>query len=510
VVTGSDECNIECVIELRDILRKLGRKNWFGRMRQALRCYVHVLDRDLAEILRKKLKELEHCDRLDVEVFNALERTARRLLEDIATSTLNGHPIRPIADNEFAHVFLLGFGEFGQTLALKLGELAHFENGKRLRMTICDREIEKKAKPFVARHPQFGPEIGSIPDWNFKLECDQWNSKHYRPVKSCQLDDQSPNPSPGIEYVCNAQYIEYVEATDPSFLMGLNSCCEASGAKPIILVCFEDDRQNFAIGERLLEKLKMNERRWPIFVWIPRQRELSQLLSDQRERLESSESPNDSLCDLIPFGQCYGSVSYSEVTGSWSEWLARHLHLIWMGSDQKGWQPCVEGLQKAILADDPITAMRALDWDALEKVAKNVWEQCDEWERASNRSAAIHSVLKAAAVGERIEDLSDMSKPLPNINVPPALDESLRMMEHYRWVSERLIAGWRYDSVRSNIKKTRWQITPWDGLENPPQAVVDKAAADGKELNEKLKDERIVKMVIGLIKSGLLKVRDRQ
>ncbi|MDX1927723.1 MAG: NAD(P)-binding protein [Pirellulaceae bacterium] len=503
VVTGIDECNIECVIEVRDILQRVGRKDWIGRPREALRCYVHVLDRDLAEILRRKLKELEHCERLDVEVFNALERTARRLLEDIATTSLNGHPIRPVTDDQFAHIILMGFGGFGQTLALKLAELAHFENGKRMRMTIVDRDIEKKAQRFVARHPHFGPAFGHIPAWDFDPKCNVWSSRAYRPVESCQL----PKGSPGIEYICNAQYVEYVEATDPSFLKGLNDCYEVEGAKPIILVCFEDDRQNFAIGERLLEKLEVNDRRWPIFVWIPRQRELSQLLADQRSRRKTSKISYNRRCDLIPFGQCYGSVSYTEVTSSWSEWLARHLHLIWMPKDQKGWDPCIEELQGAILAENVVAAMRSLDWKKLDKVAKSVWEKCDEWERASNRSSAIHSVLKAAAVGQYIEHLGNMAGESPQFSVPPLLDERIRMMEHYRWVSERLIAGWRYDTQRNDIKKTRWQITPWERLDSPPQAEIQKTAAKAGILQEKLKDERIVKMVLGLIRSGRLKVK---
>jgi hypothetical protein len=114
--------------------------------------------------------------------------------------------------------------------------------------------------------------------------------------------------------------------------------------------------------------------------------------------------------------------------------------------------------------------------------------------------------LKAAVVGERIEELSDMSQS-KDVDVTPTQDERLRMMEHYRWLSERLLTGWRYDPANSNEKKTRWQIKPWSGLDNPPQAVIDEATAKGERVNEKTKDERIVRLVIGLMKLGRLKVR---
>jgi hypothetical protein len=99
-----------------------------------------------------------------------------------------------------------------------------------------------------------------------------------------------------------------------------------------------------------------------------------------------------------------------------------------------------------------------------------------------------------------------MSGPPNEFEVPPALDERLRMMEHYRWVSERLISGWRYGIDRNDVKKTRWQITPWNSLDCPPPSASQQIAAVEKSFDEKQKDDRIVKMLIGLMKSGRLKL----
>jgi voltage-gated potassium channel Kch len=507
IATGSDTSNIECVVEVRDSLKTLGRPSGLFRSLLPLRCYVHILDRDLADIVRARTDDLgdaRESNLLDVEVFNALERTARRLLEDIATSTFDDRTMRPVAADEVAHYVMLGFGDFGQTLALRLAELAHFENGRRLRLTIVDRDIQPKATAFVARHPRFGPALGQIDAWDFDPTADSWSSHRYRSAATAsQPIDEA------IEYVCNAQYLEYCEATDDDFLNKMISSLEEKGTKPAILVCFEDDRQNFALAERMRSKLATLKRRYPIFVWIPRQRELSQLLSDQRDRVPSrSGAQSRRLCELIPFGQCYGSVSYTEVTKSWSEWLARRIPLVWMTKDNPNWQPVVEEFQTTLKAQDPKGMRVCLSKVELDSIADRLWESTNEWARASNRSSAIHTVIKAAVLGWRIvgHAASDET-PQKDPENPPKLtpiDEPLRRMEHYRWAAERLLSGWRYDEMRDDVAKTRWQITSWEGLDHPPISVVEKAAQEGKKIDEKNKDASIIQLVIVLIQSGAL------
>ncbi len=514
VVTGSDNCNIESVIEIRDILQKKQRINWFWRPLPRLNCHVHILDRDLAEIVRSKANELERhqecASKVDVEVFNALERTAGRLLEDIARTCYRNSAVehqkerggqsedsviceRPSVGEGF-HFFMLGFGTFGQTLALKLAELAHFGNDSRLRMTIVDDAIQSKAKPFLARYPSFCSDK-PINSWRFESSADQWESKDDRPSVAAKL----PDGSPGIEYVCNARFVEYSDVADHAFISKLVQSGSISGIRPIILVCFEDDRENFARSERLKIKLQQKGVHWPILVWIPRQRELSQLLS---EKTIAHQEDSKVSCKVVPFGQCYGSVSYEEITNSWIDWLARHLHLVWMQANDPLHCETVSQLQRSLDSDDFVEGMANLNWSHLASVAKQSWEHCNEWERASNRSSAVSSVLKAGVLGRRIVGLA-ANPTREDLRVNEGQLEILRRMEHYRWVSERLLAGWRYDERRSDLAKTRWQLTPWNGLETPPKSVVAEAKAKSKTLNEKKKDDRIVRLVVGLILLGL-------
>jgi hypothetical protein len=525
VVTGSDECNIESVIEIRDILNRKGRKNIFGKVLPRLRCHVHILSKDLAEIVREKSLLLEKGkaattvgsagrevddEHLDLEVFNALERTARRLLEDIATTVFSKSPISfeheesdKSSSPQVLHYFLFGFGSFGQTLAMKLAELSHFPACTRARMTILDTKIKERSASFVPRYPGFGSVVEENDAWVFDPRSDDWGSKYSRPSKSNWL----PEGSPGIEYVCNARFVEYRDVADDEMLSQMITCCEHKSIQPIILICFEDDRENFSRAERLRAKLNSLGKNWPIFVWIPRQRELSQLLIEHRYDSfgTSGEAKN---CQLIPFGQCYGSVSYDEINDSWMDWLARHFHLVWMKPEDKHWKPVIGTLQKAILSKDGVQDLLSIDWQEMNSIAKKVWESCSEWERASNRSCAVHTVLKAASLGLRITGYSTV--PLSSqvvLSVTSELDRSLRMMEHYRWVSERLLAGWRYDDQRSDSRKTRWQIRPWHLLQVPPEEDTDNVRQDGKTRSEKLKDEMIVRLLYSFLAIGLLRTR---
>jgi len=139
-----------------------------------------------------------------------------------------------------------------------------------------------------------------------------------------------------------------------------------------------------------------------------------------------------------------------------------------------------------------------IDWKLLDSYAVEVWQRKDEWARASNRSSAIHSVVKAAALGFRIEGLSSAcERKRVTVRCSAELHESLRRMEHYRWVSERLIGGWQFSETNDNRLRTRWQITPWDCLKHPPTGASSE--------DQQQKDEKTIQLLLGLIESGVLK-----
>lgn len=126
----------------------------------------------------------------------------------------------------------------------------------------------------------------------------------------------------------------------------------------------------------------------------------------------------------------------------------------------------------------------------------------EEWERYSNRSAAIHSVLKAAYLGLQI-------KGGENFRSPPVLKRELLYrltygvlrklseMEHNRWIAERLLDGWWFHPARG--ERSRWQLTPFSSL-----ASMNNKPKSGDVRDQREKDARIIMLVLGLMATGRL------
>ena len=540
VVTGSDEINVECVVEIRHRLTKRSSK------RSPLRCHVHVRDRDLANGIRARLdREGGNVQpRIDVEIFNSTERTVRRLFQDgIGPERL------PSKQGEVAHVVIIGFGDFGQELAERLATLGHFANLARLRMTIIDHDLEKKAKAFLARYPRFTRRDPFAPTGEVVVPW--WRLSDRAHDRRC-LDAWEYGSDPGISHVCNADFLELEDVEEDVLVRKLAERFKPAGVKPLVFVCFDAADMNFTYAERLCElRNRLDPKQfppapsiesgaaggplWPVFVWIPDQSELSGVLG---------KNPSDP----IPFGACFGTVSYEEVTASWADELARFLKFGYtarfpdegLNKDdvRAQWRACAETVKGMPFSG--LGTPGTCTWQDHVNAARHWWNQEKrEAFRTSDRAAAIHAVVKLAFLGFRIDPatgggsdaLREMvmaAKDIIPVTYPPH-DEQMRddsehagdaadsvsqsdrerlqilpRMEHYRWSAERLMAGWRYAPLpaegpqqsqeKASLKRQfrHWDLVPFDVL---PQ-------------NEKAKDNYSVQVLLALAAhaDGLLKV----
>lgn len=534
VVTGSDEINVECVVELRDQLRGCGR-------REPLRCHVHLRDRDLASGVRTLLNRAADKNEvpLDVEIFNSIERTVRRLFQDLVVS-----PERlPAKQGEVAHAVIIGFDEFGQGLAESLATLGHFPNLARLRMTIIDHDLDAKAKAFLARYPRFTRRHPDAPKGKVVVP---WWDLSDSTVADQSRDQWDYGSDPGIDHVCNADFLDLGDVDEEVLVRKLAERFKPVGVKPLVFVCFDADQVNFKYAERiagLRNRLDPQEfparstaggasgpERWPVFVWIPNQRELSEMLS------RDSSAPR-------PFGACFGAVSFGEITASWVDELARFLKFGYTARFpdkglvkdrvQNEWRSCAETVKGLPFSGGITSGVRP--WHCHEDAARHWWnEEKSEAFRTSDRAAAIHAVVKLACLGFKIDpengggsralhDMTAAAKEVIGIGSPadestcdPDADANrvasadlekltvLPRMEHYRWCAERLMAGWRYAPLpaagpdqgnRKNSLKEQfrhWDLVPFDRL---PEG-------------EKGKDNYSVQVLLALAAhaEGLLKV----
>ena len=174
-------------------------------------------------------------------------------------------------------------------------------------------------------------------------------------------------------------------------------------------MCRDQDRENFDIAGLLADTLHHRlDKFLPIYAWLPRQKALRSVLNSA---IESSASSDETNYFIKPFGSTK-EISLENLVDSEVEKNAERLH---------------RDYQKKYCTDK---SGACADWPQLSEVF-----------RQSNRGAAIHalmkhSVLKSLGINLETDEVSD------------DIAEVLAEMEHYRWLSERLLAGWRYGLVK--------------------------------------------------------------
>ena len=117
------------------------------------------------------------------------------------------------------------------------------------------------------------------------------------------------------------------------------------------------------------------------------------------------------------------------------------------------WQADTAAPDAAAL-DEWLRQFESIDWDQLERTANLEWRSVTEIFRYSNRSAAIHAVLKAAVFGlqivgraEPVEACESRGAVLHAVTFGKL--RRLSEMEHNRWVSERLLNGWWFNKKKA-------------------------------------------------------------
>jgi hypothetical protein len=144
-VTDDDGTNVEIAVEAHQVL---ARKRWAS---SALKCFVHIVDTRLCDLLRQHRMFDDRADPFEVRVFNVYQTSARQLLEDHPLETGLSSP----GDFLPVHLVVLGFGQMGESVVLQAAKTGHYANGKRLRVTVVDRLGEQKRRGFLGRYPQF-------------------------------------------------------------------------------------------------------------------------------------------------------------------------------------------------------------------------------------------------------------------------------------------------------------------------------------------------------------------
>ncbi|MBM7095300.1 NAD-binding protein [Bacillus sp. H-16] len=144
MMTKNDTLNIEALIKTTSIFKQ--RKTFTTRK---TRCCIHIVDPKFHKVIEEFEKEINNHSKtknsLDLEIFNLYETTAKVLFRH--------HPLyKHKAKGEAVHLLIVGFGKTGQHILLQAARLSHFMDGKKLHVTIIDKEADYKIKSFRKRY----------------------------------------------------------------------------------------------------------------------------------------------------------------------------------------------------------------------------------------------------------------------------------------------------------------------------------------------------------------------
>lgn len=254
-VCGEDGANAEIAVHAREL--------FLARPEKVLTCIAHVVDMYLWKLLREQELVLRPDEGFRLEFFNVFESGARAMLEQF--------PIPQTGDAP-PHVVVLGMGRMGENLVLRAAKdwyEAAFPT--RLRITVLDREAERKVAALALHYPRLQTRCEVVP---------------------VQIDFNS------MEFA-RGEFLNQDVAPVNAFY-----------------VCLDDDARGLSVALTL--STLMRSRKIPIVVRMAESNGLASLLEDDDTR--------GSFENLFAFGLLTETCSSNLLLGTTHEFLARTIH----------------------------------------------------------------------------------------------------------------------------------------------------------------------------------------
>jgi hypothetical protein len=271
-VCGDDGTNAEVAVHARELVG--------NRKRRTLSCLVHIVDPQLCDLLRQREIGMGRLDAFRLEFFNVFETGARVLLDHYppgGQAEKNKGP-RP-------HMVVVGVGRMGESLVVNAARNwreRQDTTGKRFRITLIDREAEKKKESLCLRYPSLERVCELIP---------------------IQVDIQGP---------------EFQRA---EFLFDRRGRCDVT----MIYVCLDDESRALAAALNLHERITALE--IPIVVRMTHDAGLATLLQGEKR--------GEPFTNLHAFGLLDRTCTPELVLRGTYEILARAMHEDYVYNEKK-------------------------------------------------------------------------------------------------------------------------------------------------------------------------------
>jgi voltage-gated potassium channel Kch len=260
-VCGDDGVNAEVAVRACELVG--------DRRRKALGCILHIFDSQLCNLLKEREIEAGRIDAFRIEFFNVFDSGARALL--------NEYPPFGEARRQRPHLLVVGLGQLGQSLVVHAARGWHARRGaarERLRVTIVDREANRKVESLGLRYPQLGK------------VCE---------LAACSMD------------------VRWPEFQRAEFLFGRRGRCDVT----TVYICLDDDALGLSAALTLRQHVRGE--RVPIVVRTEQDAGLATLL-------RGMDGSGDGFEDLHAFGLLNRTCTPDLVLGGTHEIVARAIH----------------------------------------------------------------------------------------------------------------------------------------------------------------------------------------
>jgi hypothetical protein len=382
-----------------------------------LECYAHVQDTHLQIGLHQTLgRRLAQSNQIRPNVFNYYETVARNLACQYPL------PEALVEDKSLPeHYVIVGFGSFGQNVALKLVKMGQQLVHRRLRgkdqwsvvkpqVTVVDPQGERATAPFLRSHPDF-------------LEQCSWMLQPY----SCE---------------------------DPEFL-DLTFLDNGRGNSPTsIIFCLENEALTLRTALLIRNLCRATQKAGQvgaIYLRLAHPEKLDGIVND----ITAHRLPPD----VVFFAPDQEIFSADAILRFSVDTLARAVHQAYLTASAADAR-----------ANNKPTA------------GGTAWENLPENDREGNREAADHTWAKLRTLGYELRPVPPGASAPP---VSDALvreinsqEDDLARAEHYRWMTWRLLGGWTYgpkrttpEEIAAGKPKHHPDLVPYEKL-NP--AIQDK------------------------------------
>jgi hypothetical protein len=421
VVTPDDETNLRIAVQLCDLAQKCGGSG--------PECFVHLENSQLRDSLQKHFEREKENGRV-VRFFDVYDSEARRVLVELP---LDGSGISK-EDKASVQVVILGLGRMGRSLALRAARTGHFANGKKLRISVLDRDDAPRQR-FLFNYPAL----------------DRTADK---PDAICDLQFHQ-----GLVESLKTRKLITKWATEPDTLLH-------------IFICMDDNIRALEVAFRLQEAL-VERPDCNLYVRVKKRESLADIFDENQSG--SADSPLTAKPRIAPFGMVEDSCSEEVFTHRSDERIAKAIHQRFVVKRSAG-------------------SSRTPEND----FALREWEKLTDDLRASNFQQADHIVVKMRAIGCEIVGSTDSRPALEqftlneqNILAPfehtPWNAERLLAAWRYGTPSDKAhrinenITGWEFldDSVKKYGYEAIEDIPLILAKASPPLKVVRRKQAYG-------------------------------